>query len=211
MALTRKFLAALGIEDAKVDEIIDAHTEVTSSLKRERDEYREKAERYDAVQKDLTAAQAKVKEYEEKSGTDEWEVKYNEMVKDRDRVQKEFDDYKADIDAKAVLAKKQDAYKKLLKDTGVSERRLDAVLKVTDMSKIALDKDGNIKDADKLVEGIKTEWSDFIATEGAQGAKTPNPPANNGGTGGKLPVSRAAQLAAQYNAERYGSAGKKGE
>ncbi len=35
MALTRKFLAALGIEDDKVDEIIQAHTETVNGLKDE--------------------------------------------------------------------------------------------------------------------------------------------------------------------------------
>ena len=47
MALTRKFLEALGIEQAKIDEIISAHTEVTDALKADRDSYKEKAEKYD--------------------------------------------------------------------------------------------------------------------------------------------------------------------
>ena len=47
MALTRKFLEALGIEQAKIDEIISAHTEVTNALKADRDSYKEKAEKYD--------------------------------------------------------------------------------------------------------------------------------------------------------------------
>lgn len=33
MALTRKFLKAMGIEDEKIDQIIDAHTETVDGLK----------------------------------------------------------------------------------------------------------------------------------------------------------------------------------
>ena len=44
------------------------------------------------------------------------------------------------------------------------------------------DKDGNLKDADKLTENIKAEWSDFIQTQEQQGADVPNPPSNNGGS-----------------------------
>ena len=48
MALTRKFLTALGIEADKVDEIINAHAETVDALKAERDTYKDKAEKFDA-------------------------------------------------------------------------------------------------------------------------------------------------------------------
>ena len=38
----------MGIEADKIDEIIDAHTEVTTSLKQERDSYKADAEKYQA-------------------------------------------------------------------------------------------------------------------------------------------------------------------
>ena len=50
-------------------------------------------------------------------------------------------------------------------------------MKVTDLEAIEM-VDGKIKDADKQTEAIKTEWADFISSEETQGAKTPNPPAN---------------------------------
>ena len=37
MALTRKFLSALGIEEAKIDEIISAHVDTVNVLKEQRD------------------------------------------------------------------------------------------------------------------------------------------------------------------------------
>ena len=71
-----------------------------------------------------------------------------------------------------------------MKAAGISEKRIDAVLKVSNIDSIELDKDGKIKDADKHTENIKTEWADFIPTTTVVGARTANPPANNGkGTG----------------------------
>ena len=53
MALTRKFLSALGIEAEKIDEIIDAHTDTVNALKEERDKYKASHEALQGVQKEL--------------------------------------------------------------------------------------------------------------------------------------------------------------
>ena len=70
----------------------------------------------------------------------------------------------------------------MLKSAGVSEKRLNAIIKVSDIDGLELDKDGKIKDADKHTETVKTEWADFVETTSTQGADTATPPANNGGT-----------------------------
>ena len=64
MSLTRKALSAMGIEDEKIDQIIEMHTDVTNALKEERDTYKADAEKLPAVQKELnelkdTAAKVK--------------------------------------------------------------------------------------------------------------------------------------------------------
>jgi hypothetical protein len=51
MALTRKFLAAMGIEAEKVDEIIAAHTETVNALKEERDTAKAQAAKVDDLTK----------------------------------------------------------------------------------------------------------------------------------------------------------------
>jgi len=193
MALSRKMLVAMGIESEKIDEIISAHSETVSAIKEERDTYKADAEKLKAVEKDLETANAELEKF--KSG--DWEKKYTDL-------KTEYDGYKQDVKTKETTANKTAAYKKLLKDAGVSEKRFDAILKVTDLNSIELDNAGVVKDAEKLTEGIKSEWSDFITTDGKQGANTPNPPTNNGGEL-KQP-SRAAQLVAQYQAEHYGKA-----
>ncbi len=168
MPLTRKFLSALGIEAEKVDEIINAHTEVTDSLKAERDGYKTDAEKLSAVQKELDDLKAA-------NGKDSWKVKYDALKED-------FDNYKNEQSAKETKAAKTSAYKALLKKVGISEKRIDAVLKVSDVDGIELDKDGEIKGADKLTASIKEEWADFIVSSSSKGADTPNPPSSNGST-----------------------------
>jgi hypothetical protein len=53
MALTRKFLKAMGIEEEKIEQIIDAHTETVNALKEERDNFKADAEKLPNVQKQL--------------------------------------------------------------------------------------------------------------------------------------------------------------
>ena len=99
------------------------------------------------------------------------------------KLQGEFTDYKNDISEKDKKASKKEAYTKLLKEVGISDKRIGSVVKVADFGSIELDEDGGIKDADKLRDSIKEEWSDFIETQSVKGAKTENPPANNGASG----------------------------
>ena len=176
MALTRKMLKAMGIEEEKIDQIIEAHAETTDALKAERDEYKADADKLADVQKKLDKANETIA----KNGDGEVVPK-----SDYDKIKKEYDDYKAGIDAEKTHSAKETAYRELLKAAGVSDKRISAVVKVTDIDGIELDKDGKIKDADERANHIKTEWADFIETTTTHGAKTANPPANNGKGNGK--------------------------
>ena len=175
MAFTRRFLSALGIEAEKIDEIINAHIEVVDGLKEERDNFKKDAEKLADVEKELTKAKEKIA----KNGDGETVAK-----EDYDKLKKEYDDYKADITAKNTRTEKENAFRELLKSVGVSEKRFNAIIKVSDIDGLELDKDGKIKDAEKHTENVKSEWADFIETTTTKGANTANPPANNGkGTG----------------------------
>lgn len=171
MAFTRKFLTALGIEADKVDEIIAAHTEVTDALKAERDKYKTDAEELPQTKAELE----KLQEAAKKADKDAYKVKY-------EAIKEEFDEYKKGIEEKETTAKKTSAYRQLLKDAGISEKRIPAVLKVSDIDSLQLDENGKPKDAEKLTEAIKAEWSDFIQTTRTEGAKVATPPANGGKT-----------------------------
>lgn len=177
MALTRKMLSAMGIDEDKQDEIINAHVEVVNALKEERDSLKADAKKADKLQKQIDDLNESMKNGERSP----YKVKYEAKVDEYNDLKKEFDDYKADVSAKELESKKSNAYKELLKESGVSGKRIDSVLRVTDLSKIELDNDGKIKDPDGLKKNIKEEWSDFIVTESKQGANVSNPPANTGG------------------------------
>lgn len=177
MSLTRRMLKAMGIEDEKIDEIISAHSETVDALKEQRDTYKSDAEKLTKVQQELSD----LKEAAGKDGGSAWEVKYNAMKEEKEKVEKEYKSFKTQTEAAQTKAAKEKAYRELLKEIGISEKRIDAVLKVTDLDTVELDEDGAIKDVDKVKESATTEWSDFITTETIQGAKITNPPTNTGG------------------------------
>lgn len=199
MALSRKYLQGMGLTEEQVNAIIESNEETINGLKDEIDKYKTASEdsgkKLAKVQKELDTIKD---EAEKADGRSPYKVKYEALQEDMAKLKDQFDKYKADVDAKEVKSKKSDAYRKLLKETGVSEKRIDAVLKVTDIDKLEFDEEGNLKDKDELVKGIKSEWSDFIVTESKQGVNVSNPPANNG-TGKK---TKEEILAIKDTAER---------
>ena len=167
MSLTRKFLAAMGIEAEKVDEIIAAHSETVEGLKAERDQYKKAAEELPTVKEKLEKTLAENKE----------NAPYKEKY---EKEHESFENYKNEQTAKETKEKKATAYRELLKEAGVSEKHMNAVLKVTNLDDIELDDDGKVKDSDKAIKSVKEEWSDFIVSTGAEGANTATPPSGNG-------------------------------
>lgn len=168
MALTRQMLSAMEIPSEKIDEIINAHVETVDALKGERDKYKEDAAKLTKVEAQLAEVK---KELAETDKNDDWKQKYDDLKSD-------YDKYKSDVENKATKSAKEAAYKELLKEAGVSDKRIATVLRVTDLDSIKLDKDGKIEDAASVTESIKKEWSDFIVTKTETGAQTATPPAN---------------------------------
>ena len=182
MSLSRKkvkeILSTAGVDgehmDAAIDAIIDGHTATVDSLKEERDTFRKAAGDYKDVKKQLDSATRELDDL--KAGGNDFEKKYTDL-------KAEYDAYKTSQTEKETTAKKQEAFKSLLKDAGVDPKRIGSVLRVSDLSKVELNKDGSVKDSAKLTESIKNDWSDFIVSNGAQGAGVPNPPIGKGGGG----------------------------
>lgn len=173
MALTKKMLKAMGLEDEKVEQILDAHEESMGAIREDRDKYKADAEKYKAdaeklstAEKELVKAQAKLEDAEKVS------EKYKAL-------QDEFDTYKNDMNAKAVHNLKEKAYRALLAEAGISDKRFDSIIRVTDLDAVDVDADGKVKDKKPIMDSIKSEWADFIQTQGTQGAKTPTPPASD--------------------------------
>ena len=185
MALTRKLLKGMGLTEEQIDTVIEAHTETTDALKQERDNYKADAEKLPGVQQELDDLKAE--------GDGGYKAKYEKEHSD-------FEAYKTDQAKKEQHRAKETAYRALLKAAGVSEKRIDTVVKVSDIDGVELDEKGAIKDAAKLTESVKTEWADFITTQKTKGADVSNPPANNPS---EPEVSSLADaLRAKYNARK---------
>ena len=75
MALTRRALKAMGIEDEKIDEIITMHTDTVDGLKADVAKYKADAEALPEVQKQLEKAQADL----EAGKKDSYKVKYEAL------------------------------------------------------------------------------------------------------------------------------------
>lgn len=181
--------------DAIGDKIFAAHLSVIDPLKddlasvtAERDKYKAEAEKVAGLQKQL----------DEYKGGEDFKAKY-------EKEHTNFEDYKKKIADEAESAKVKAAYSKLLAAENISPKRIDAVLKVTDFSGMKLDKDGNLEGTDDLKKKINEDWADFKVITKLRNGKVETPPsgndpsANNGGG-----MSRAAELAAKYHAQKYG-------
>lgn len=171
----------MGIEDEKIDQIIDAHTETVNALKDERDGFKDAADR-------LEKAEAELKELKAKPA-DSFKEKFEKEHAD-------FEAFKADTAKAAADREKKSLYRKLLTDAGVDPKRMDAVMRVADLSDIVVE-DGAIKDADKVTENVKGEWSDFISTTSKKPAGVDTPPAGTG-DGAAEPKSLGDALRQKY-------------
>ena len=99
-------------------------------------------------------------------------------------LKKSFDDYKAEVAAKETKAAKEAAYRAILKDANLSEKGIEKAVKYAEWDKIELEADGKLKGASDHIKSVKEEWAEYVTTTTTTGAKTSNPPANNGtGTG----------------------------
>lgn len=196
-AKIREILSKAGVESENmadaVDKITDGHVASIEALKEERDSYKADAEKLADVQKELDDLKQTV-------DTD------NGFEKKYDDLKKEYDDYKHAQSEAAAKKAKDDAYRALLKEIGVVEKRIDSVMKVTSLDDLKLDKDGKLENLDTLKESAKNEWSDFIGKPDTKGAGENNPPANDPKPPRK--ESRAAQLEKRYHGDIYGEAPK---
>ena len=178
MSLTRKMLKAMGIEDDKIEQIIDAHTEVTDALKTERDNYKTEVEKLAEVQKKLDEANKKITESED--------------------FKKQLEELRGEISAKETAEKKSGALRKLLKEKGYSDIGIDKITKYGGyLDRIELDENGNIQDSDKLVNAVEKDWSEYKPSETTAYTTPSTPPKSTSNTGTKSEVSQYAE--AYYN------------
>lgn len=191
VALTRKLLEGMGIEDKAIESIIEAHSETVNGLKADRDKYKEQAQRVPDLQKQLEEAK------EAAADPNEWQKKYDDE-------HKAFEDFKAKVEQDKAAADKAKAYRGMLTAAGIDPKRIDAIMRVTDLSQVEME-DGKLKDTEKLQESAKQEWADFVVKSNTHGSNPATPPTKPSPNveGGDPEVARRMQ---ERYERRYGKA-----
>lgn len=167
MSLSRKFLKDLGIDDSEViDKIINEHRGTVDTLKDDVDNLKAENDANKSLIKELESLKAEVQ------SKSEFEDKYNKLSE-------EFDKFKSDIEGEKVSAKKDEAFRKVLKEAGISEKRIESVLRLAKVDGLVdgIEFDGdNVKDAGKLTEAVKGSYAEYIESVKEVGADVAQPP-----------------------------------
>lgn len=199
MALTQAMLKAMGIEDEKREQILDAHHAEIDSVKDERDQLKTEnavlkaeAEKVPDLQRQLEDAA--------KPAEDIFKPKYEEL-------QREFEDFKAKVADERAAEEKRGLYRSLLRETGIDEKTIDAIVRVTDLEALKVE-DGKIADSDSVKESVEREWAAFIPKETTKGADTPTPPTTGSTEAGADPET--VRRLAERHERLYGKTEDKG-
>ena len=160
MALTRKYLKAMGLEDDKIDQIIEAHTEVTTAIKADADRYKADAEKLSEVQAELDSLKA---------------------MKD-DGLQAKVDQLTAEL-TEEKAGRKKDRQEAAIRQelTAMGAQDVDYLLyKLGDTSEL-FDEDGQLKDKDAFAEKTKADYPNQFKAESTKSKGSPPPPAGDRG------------------------------
>lgn len=164
MALTRKMLKAMGIEEEKIDEIIDAHTETVNALKDQAKENNGAAAQLEKVQKELDDLK--------EQGAGGYKDKY-------EKEHAAYEKYRQEVADKEERLAAERLYRAELTGLGITGKRADAIIRATDLASIKV-KDGALEDAKAVQDGIRADWAEFIPQTDTKGAQVDTPPQNNG-------------------------------
>lgn len=186
MALTRKMLKAMGIEEEKIDQIIEAHTETVDALKADRDSYKKDASALKEVQRELDDLKAK--------GDDGWKEKH-------DKVKKEYEEYKSDVEGKQARETKEKATRAYFESAGITGKNLEIAMRGSRTEIDGLEMDGEkIKDTASLKALVDGDFASLVTTTTTRGASTTTPPTQTQGS--SAPKTKAEILKIKDTAER---------
>lgn len=169
-AQVREILSQAGVDSehmsVAVQKIVEGHTTSIEALREERDKYKAEASKTADIQKQLDDATERLKSYADK---------------DYDKLHKEYEDFKADVEKKSTRAKKEDVYKQCMKDAGIPERHYPKIIKYSNVDDVQFDDKGNCTNLDAIMKSLKDDWGDHAEQSSTSGAQSSNPPANMSG------------------------------
>lgn len=175
MALTRKYLKSIGLNEDQIEGVIEEHTSVTNDLKETIKTLQADADKLPTVQKELDDIKA--------AGDGGYKEKYEAEVK-------AYKEYKQQVESEKETARVDADVLAMCKEAGITrEKALHLIVKDFDRSKIERDKDGKITNRDKLLAMVKTDYADFVGTIGTEGTPPATPP-----TGGNTTYKSRAEI-----------------
>lgn len=100
---------------------------------------------------------------------------------DYDKLKGEFDTYKEEQNKKALRSEKEEAFKEILKDLGVPEKRFKVILRSANLDDLEY-ADGKFKDEKGVKKQVEEDWGDVIPVVQETGVQTAKPPVTNPST-----------------------------
>ena len=174
MALTRKSLKAMGLTDEQIESVIDMHSETVNDLK-------DKIGDADTLRTENAELKATAEKYKAELETVKTASAENEKYKEQyESTKAEYEKFKTDTETKAAKATADATFTKWLRENGYTEKGAAKIVKYGGFTP-EFNKDGTIKNADKLSESVNAEWSEYKVSEKTEGARTETPPTNTGG------------------------------
>lgn len=156
MSLTRRALTTMGIDNEKIDQIIEMHTETVNGLKEQLASYKSESEKLSSMSKELQ----ELTEYKEKYEAEK----------------KSFDDFKKNIETQRINESKEKAYRQLLSNNKIKPSKMDLIMRTVNLSDLELDENNNLKGSEDISKSITNDWADFIETTYVKGTETASPP-----------------------------------
>jgi len=159
----------MGIEADKIDQIIEGHTETVNGLKDEIATYKADAEKLPTVTKERDKLQQEIDDLKA-------------QTPDAAEVQAKFDEYKTQVEADKAAEKKHAAVKAALLKEGANDGLVDLMLKGVDLETVEMDGDA-LKDEAAVVAPVKELYPQAFGKTTTEGAPPINPPGGGTKTG----------------------------
>ena len=182
MALTRKLLKSLGLEDAVIDSIIEEHVNTVDGLRADVEKYKADAEKLPGIQKELDTIKA-----------GDFEAKYNTE-------HSAFEEFKTSVAQKEARAAKENAVRSYFQEHGIKGDALDIAMRGSNAEVDALELDGDkIKDTTTLDALVSGTFKSLVKTKEGSGRVNTGGKLDNEEGGEPEPKSLADALKQKYN------------
>ena len=177
MALTRKFLAAMGIEDAQVQAIIDAHMETVSGLQDEIKGYKDTITKAQADSQTLATVQTELDELKKADYKGKYEAEKTA-----------HEALKTSVENEKTKGAKEAALKAYFESKNIKAGNLNIAMRGVSLDDIELEED-KIKDTTALDALVAGDYKPLVTEDkggkgGSKGGKVVESGAKLGGSGG---------------------------